>query len=434
MLRFDAPCEQRGRSFVACAGEVAASGRGVGSPEASTVAEVQPPLRRAPASPPPEAWRRLQELEARVSSINQQLKASQAVDSRHTSRHTSRTSSRAPSRAAATAPHEHAPAAAAAVPELAERLARIEVAERQIYAKWFTASGAPRDSCSGGSISPTLSDGSSGRSGVPSSAASPARRPDRVPCQTPSDPPFNKSPRLRRVEHGTTTCTAPELHMHEGAGAAKQEELSIGKGRCEASGGGVNAAAGELERQGGVQGGVGSGCCSRQNDALLDAAAAPERRVSANTGLESPRLGPENNSRPVAGSTQCAGDPQGGEGGNSLFTDEEVERILKERQRVLERRAARNACIAAASGLGSSAAIAAAVVTGAAPGLPIGHGGCLGRGPKLEEVDIVAMAEAAAEQVVDDLVEEHVDEMLQVCDNAVDWLFAAEFAPWPDEA
>lgn len=143
----------------------------------------------------------------------------------------------------------------------------------------------------------------------------------------------------------------------------------------------------------------------------------------------------------------CAGGEGGGGGGvgesqrgtdadagGGALSAGDVERLLQDRRRVRLRRAARNAKVAAANGFGSASAVAAAVVTGAMQGLPVGHGGPAGRGPKLGEVDVVAMVEAAADQVVDEIVQEQVAEMLRVCDNAVDWMLAAEFAPWPGEA
>ena len=40
--------------------------------------------------------------------------------------------------------------------------------------------------------------------------------------------------------------------------------------------------------------------------------------------------------------------------------------------------------------------------------------------------------EAVTDAVIDDCIEEHVQEMLAVCDHAVDVMYAAEFAPAPD--
>jgi hypothetical protein len=102
----------------------------------------------------------------------------------------------------------------------------------------------------------------------------------------------------------------------------------------------------------------------------------------------------------------CDAETQDAEAGPVEHTDvvgiETVSEVLCLRQLFLQFRDCRNAVTAAAGGARSATDVAA--------------------------FDPVATIEAVADAVIDDVIEEHVDELLAVCDNCVDVLFAQEFA------
>jgi hypothetical protein len=83
-------------------------------------------------------------------------------------------------------------------------------------------------------------------------------------------------------------------------------------------------------------------------------------------------------------------------------SDETVAEVLQLREHFLQFRDCRDAVTAVAGGARDAAAAAA--------------------------FDPIATVEAVADAVIDDVIEEHVDELLAVCDNCVDVLFAEEFA------
>lgn len=407
-------------------------------PEPSSTGDVAPPRRRSP-SPPAEAWQRLQELEQRVHTLTLRLDASETADSRRTSR--------APSQASPPPPRSprRQDARPRAAPELAERLARIEAAEQQIYAKWFTARGEPREDCSDNDSDSGSSRRSSG-SGAGSSLAGrrglqPAPRCGRESpgltggCETEA---AEDDSRGGRGGSGSTfslgrqqSRTGPPPHEPRAPGDAGRGPTGHSRSSSQCSADGENAGRVEhrscAEEHGGSAGAPVEEDCNESH---------PSASINPLSGVHERSAGAGGGARDwEGGHARCGGGggaPEHVERPGSL-TGDDVERILEERRRIQQRREARNASIAAANGIGSAAAVAAAVVTGPMMGLPVGHGGPGGQGPKLGEVDVVAMVEAAADQVIDGIVEEHVDEMLRVCDNAVDWMLASEFAPWPDE-
>eukprot|EP00892_Ulva_mutabilis_P001826 jgi/Ulvmu1/11644/UM008_0048.1 len=429
-----------------------------GLSETSSLAPA-PPQRAAVESPPPEAWQRLAELEARVSILGRRLDASEAAHSRQTSHQTSRAPSRATAAASPPpppsrhgAPRPPAPAARAvsplqrggpadsdagapdAVPELAERLARIELAERQIYAKWFTASGEPRDDCSSGS------------------SASPGTSDSSTPSHDGCDPAgvVGLSPASHHHGKARSAAVGPR---EEGAGARCGGQM---RGDARASPGGhfdhmhAAAAACRWGHTAPCSGGIAESAVPDSPHTVAEGQGAVSDGLAGDAELQpSPSINPgpyasltdsgkQSHSSGDGGSsgtgagvgsgTKCPRIPVSAPGPD-VFTQEDVQRLLQGRQRAHQVRALRNASIAAAGGIGSAATVASAVLTGAPGGLPVGHGGPQGRGAQPGDVDIVQMVEAAADRVIHEVVGDTVNEMFLVADNAVDWLLASEFAP-----
>lgn len=423
------------------------------SPEAPSAGK-QPEVQQGPQSPPPEAWRRLRELEDRVGMLTKQLQDSETADSPSPGRSPSR-AARAAARPPADERHQgRRRQGVSAVPELAERLARIEVAEQQIYAKWFTAAGEPRGDGSCGGSSPASSttshssDSSCGGTaqwrsdagaadactddvgdagGAPLCSASDDGREER--CAASNGNAGEGSTvlhaRARDLECARARATSPTQRSLDPTGGPSLEQRGLSRG---------SAPAAPVDMSRSVRNDCMAGRCGGPV-ADEDDGNVPQRILPVTELVDDGEgcLGTGQVRSDRVGRADCHGG-DGADAGVGVLSADDVERLLQDRQRVRLRRAARNANIAAANGLGSASSVAAAVVTGAMNGLPVGYGGAGGCGPQPGEVDVVAMVEAAADQVVDEIVEEHVGEMLRVCDNAVDWIFAAEFAPLPDEA